>query len=423
MGSLLPIRLRRSPFVWILLSLPALLAPKGCDVFRDYEPFECALLELQENSASGYFNAVVSVERLTLTDPAISRFRVSTSTSSMYLADCAFLEEGENPDLVEVGDVFVIPLQKPDWKYYIREENEFYCSTNFWSQLPVDFQWHPLKSEASSVAESIALADEEGIFKPIPTNLPREWERRDEKLPNPDDPFGGLLFQKLRADRLVEEVVINYTYLSDEEKLKLDVITPQAFLKDWTEWTRKFGEPGEVAGRPCLVWDMLGTGEFGWDYRYVCLIDDLIVEVDISANPLEWGKSEAKKEMERRTEQVALLHGFGPVGEPKWQILIEIRKNREGRLFKRSEGGITIEKAFVLSDGEYAAIERALTDNRFLELESRSGPPGGTTSSITVKYPDGTHTVKVRNFNLPYYQNIEQTIHRIVLPKVDETLK
>jgi len=409
--------------IWIALSLLMLMAPEGCDLFRDYEPFKCSLLELRENAASGYFDAVVRVERLMLKNPYTARFQVYSSTKSLDLKDCVFTVEGEDPDLVEVGDVFVFPLQKPDWKYYIREENEFYCSTNFWERLPVDFQWHPLKSEAFGVAESINIVDEDGIFKPVPAGLPGEWERREEKVPNPNDPFGGILFQKLRADRMVEEVVVNYTYLSDEEKLKLDVIPPQAFLKDWAEWTRKFGRPGEVAGRLALVWDMPGTGEFGWAYRYVCLIEDLIVEVDISADPLEWGKSEVEKEMERRTEQVFLLYALGPVGKPRWQVRIEIRLNREGRFFKRSEGGITIEKAFVLSDAEYTDIEKALKDNRFLELESRMGPPGGSTSSISVLYSDRTQTVEIRNFSLPYYQNIEQTIQRIVLPKVDDMLK
>jgi hypothetical protein len=423
MSAKIPGFLRGRHYYWVLLSLFFLLGPKGCDFFRDYEAFECTLMAMRENSGSGYFDAVVRVERLTLKNPLKSRFRIYTSTTSMELEDCSFPEEGKDEALIEVGDVFVIPLQKPDWKYYIREENEFYCSTNIWSQLPADFQWHPLKTEAFRVAESLTVTDEEGILKPLPTLLPGEWRRRNEKLPNPDDPLGGILFQKVRADRMIEEVVVNYSYLSEEEKLKLDLITPQAFLKDWTAWTRKFGSPDDVAGRPSLVWDMLGTGEFGWDYRYACLMDDLIVEVDISSDPLEWGKSEADKALERRTEQVFLRHTYGPVGEPRWQIMIEVRLNREGRLFKRSEGGITIEKAFRLTELESSAIEEALAANRFPELESRSGPPGGITSSISVRYGDDTRTVEVRNFRLPGYENIEDTIHRIILPKVDEKIK
>jgi len=75
----------------------------------------------------------------------------------------------------------------------------------------------------------------------------------------------------------------------------------------------------------------------------------------------------------------------------------------------------------LLLDWEFHEIERVLKDNNFLDLESRSGPPGGITSSITARYDDISHTVEMRNATTQPYRNIEEKIRKIVLPKVKET--
>ncbi|MCK4337025.1 MAG: hypothetical protein KAX11_03710, partial [Candidatus Aminicenantes bacterium] len=61
-----------------------------------------------------------------------------------------------------------------------------------------------------------------------------------------------------------------------------------------------------------------------------------------------------------------------------------------------------------------------LAENRFRELRSRSGVPGGIDSFLSVNYNDLSHTVKMNNVQFQPFQNIERTIKVIVLPKVDE---
>ena len=193
-------------------------------------------------------------------------------------------------------------------------------------------------------------------------------------------------------------------------------------LFTWIEWARQMGEVGTVEDRQVVYSDMEGMGTFGWSFRYVYIEQNVVVEVTVAADPLEWLKTEQDKAVERRTEKVYLRYGFGPIGEPEWQILIEIRMNREGVFFKRSRQGITIEKPFKLDEGEFRDLDRSLQDNRFLLLESRSGPPGGIDSFITVQFIDKVHTVEMKNFDDLYFIAIAKKIQDIVLPKVDETI-
>jgi len=407
----------------VLVGIFLLIAAKGCSLFQPSEVFECSLVELRENSVSQYYDAVVRVERIDLSQPLKSRFYLTTPSSLIELMDVTYTEDGESEDMLEVGDTFIIPLQKPDWKFFIREENDIYCSHNFWDQLPVSDQWHPTKSEAMDVAMSIEIAENDGFFKPLPQDLPVEWDLVEEELPEPDYPVGTLFFQKIRADIVREEVYIQYTYLTEEEELDLDLMSPTDCLFKWIEWAKDMGQVGTVEDRPVVFWDMEGMGTFGWLFRYVYIEQNVVVEVTVDADPFEWLKTEQEKAVERRTEKVFLRYGFGPVGEPEWQILIEIRMNRDGVFFKRSRQGITIEKAFKLEEWEFRDIDRFLQENRFLLLESRSGPPGGIDSFITVQFIDKVHSVEMKNFNDPYFQAIANKIRDIVLPKVDEKLQ
>ena len=399
-----------------------LVAAKGCSLFQSSEVFECSLVELRENSVSKYYDAVVRVEKIDLNLPLKSRFYLTTPSSLIELMDVTYTEDGESEDLLEVGDIFIVPLQKPDWKYFIREENDIYCSFNFWDQLPVSDQWHPTKSEAMDVAMNIELEENDGFLKPLPKNLQVEWSLVEEELPEPDYPVGTLLFEKIRADIVREEVFIQYAYLTEEEELDLDLMPPTDALFKWIEWAKQMGEVGTVEDRQVVYSDMEGMGTFGWSFRYVYIEQNVVVEVTVSADPLEWLKTEQDKAVERRTEKVFLRYGFGPIGEPEWQILIEIRMNREGVFFKRSRQGITIEKPFKLDEGEFRDIDRSLQDNRFLLLESRSGPPGGIDSFITVQFINKVHTVEMKNVDDLYFQAIAKKIQDIVLPKVDEII-
>jgi len=406
----------------VLMGIFLLIAAKGCSLFQSSEVFECSLVELRENSVSKYYDAVVRVEKMDLSLPLKSRFYLTTPSSLIELVDVTYIEDGEAEDLLEVGDTFIVPLQKPDWKYFIREENDIYCSFNFWDQLPVSDQWHPTKSEAMDVAMNIELEENDGFLKPLPKNLPVEWSLVEEELPEPDYPSGTLLFEKIRADIVREEVFIQYAYLTEEEELDLDLMSSTDALFKWIEWAKQMGEVGTVEDRQVVYSDMEGMGTFGWSFRYVYIEQNVVVEVTVAADPLEWLKTEQDKAVERRTEKVFLRYGFGPVGEPEWQILIEIRMNREGVFFKRSRQGITIEKPFKLDEREFRDIDRSLQDNRFLLLESRSGPPGGIDSFITVQFIDKVHTVEMKNVDNSYFQAIAKKIQDIVLPKVDEKI-
>lgn len=399
-----------------------LLAVHGCSIFRSSEVLECSLVELKENAVSRYYDAVVKVEKVDLSQPFKSRFYLSTPTNFLELTDVIFTENGESEDLLEVGDTFIVPLQKPDWKFSIQDEKNIYCSYNFWDQLPVDDQWHPTKSEAMIVAMNIELQESDGFIKPLPTDLPVEWELVEEELPEPDYPVGVLRYEKIRSDIVREEVFIQYTYLTVEEELDLDLMPATDVLFKWIGWAQDMGQVGTVEDRQVVYSDLEGMGTFGWSFRYVYIEQNVVVEVTVAADPLEWLKTEQEKAVERRTEKVFLRYAYGPIGEPEWQILIEIRMNREGVFFKRSRQGDTVEKPFTLEEGEFRDIDRILQENRFLLLESRSGPPGGIDSFITVQFIDKVHTVEMKNFADLYFQTIAKKIQDIVLPKVDEKI-
>ena len=409
--------------VLILLGSFFLLSAEGCFLFRSSDNFECFLVELRENTASSYYDAVIRVETIELDEPFKAKFFITTLSGLLELTDVVFAEDGESEDLLEVGDIFIIPLEKPDWKLIIQDEGNVYCAVNFWDQLPVSDQWHPTKSEAMDVALSIGIDESDGFLKPLPQVLPVEWGLVEEQLPEPEYPVGTLLYQKIRAEIVREEVFIQYTYLTGEEELDLDLMSPTEALMSWIEWAKERGQVETLEDRPVVYTNIEEMDNFDWLFRYVYIDQNLVVEVTLSADPFEWIKTEQEKAVERRTEKVFLRYGFGPIGEPEWQILIEIRMNREGLFKKRSRQGEIVEKPFLLEEWEFRNIERSLQENRFLLLESRAGPPGGIDSFLTVQFVDKVHSVEMKNFDTPYFQAIAEAIRSIVLPKVDEKIQ
>ncbi|MGD2294932.1 MAG: hypothetical protein PVF22_03765 [Candidatus Aminicenantes bacterium] len=405
--------------VGVAFALSLLVASKGCLFFQSDEPFRCRLVELKKNLKTLYYDAVVEVEHIVLKDPVKSRFYLTTPTRIFELAELAYIEDGADSEMLEPGDVFIVPLQKPDWKFFIREGDEIYCSHDFWGLLPVADQWHPTKSEAMKVAQSLKIEDSGGFLKPAAEFLPVEWEFVVDELPTADYPYGKIVYQKIRGDQIIEEVAVQYTYLTEEEKYDLYLMSETDALKSWITWAEN--QPtAEMNGRSVVFWDMKGMGSFGWSYRYAYIEDNMVLEVTVNADPLEWQKTELEKAVERRTEKVFLRYGYGPIGKLEWQILIEIRMNREGVFYRRSRTGNTIEKAFKLEEWEFREIDRSLHENRFLLLKSRSGPPGGIDSFLTVQFTDNTHSVEMRDISNPYFENITKTIKGIVLPKIDE---
>ena len=103
-----------------------LIAYTGCSVFQSSDVFECRLVELRENPTSQYYDAVIRVERIDLIQPLKSRFYLTTPSILLELVNARYTEDGESEDRLEVGDTFIVPLQKPDWKLFILEENDIY---------------------------------------------------------------------------------------------------------------------------------------------------------------------------------------------------------------------------------------------------------------------------------------------------------
>ncbi len=396
-----------------------LMAPT-CRFFKEGQKIECSLVELKPSPTSGYFDAVVRIESIRLDNSLKEGMSLYTPTQSFALADLSFIEDGESPLFLEKGDVFVIPLRKPDWKFTISAPNDIYSSLNFWDKLPLDKQWHPTKSEAMQVAESLKVKIIDGLPQPVAEVLPEEWTVSDEQLPDMDNPCGIIVYQKSRADEMKEEVAVNYCLLSEKESRGLAASSEEEFLASWTEWAHKFGKSTVIAGHNAVFWDMPGIGSYGWSYRYIYVDNDVVVQVDLEADPREWGKSAQEKMREGKTRKIFLRYGYGPVGEPAWQILIEIRLTGEGLFHKRSKGGITIDKAFQLDDDEMAAIRSILEENRFGNMHSRSGLPGGVDTFLSVLSGNQYQTIEMKNVDFRPYKNIENIIRGIVLPKVDE---
>jgi hypothetical protein len=394
-----------------------------CRPKKKRESFECSLVRLEKNPSSGYYDAIIKIESLSSEDTLKTNFAVFTPTSSYELTDLSFMEDGQDPERLEVGDVFAVPLRKPDWKISVRGQSGIQCVENFWEMLPVDEQWHPTKSESMEVAQSIEVELVNGLPKPVARTLPEEWQLSEEKLPEHDDPTGHIIYQKLRAEEVKEEVYITYSFLTQSEIKEISSTSDNQFLYLWSDWTKKSGKPATIAGHNAIYWDMEDMGEFGWAFRYAYIDSEIVIQVDINADPLEWVKTEQEKILEGKTKNVFLRYGIGPVGELEWQIMIEIRMNGEGTFHKRSKEGTIVQKTFRLDEREFGEIQRSINENQFRELQSRSGLPGGKTSFLSVKFGDEYHTVVLKNAAVPLYQKIERTIQKIVLPKVKETIK
>ncbi|MEA3421057.1 MAG: hypothetical protein U9Q97_05210 [Acidobacteriota bacterium] len=413
--------LKKSSLVMLAGLVLCLFLVMSCRPIKEKQAFDCSLLELRENPDSGYYDAVVKVERIMLDDTLKMSFVLFTPTSSHEIADLSFMEDGQDPDCLEAGDVFTVPLHKPDWRFHIKGQNDIYCSLNFWEMLPVDDQWHPTKSEAMEVAWNIEVNLVGGLPKPVIKNLPGEWRMVNERIPDMDEPCGYVIYQKVRAEEVKEEVYIQYCYLDESEIQRLSSVTETEFLTGWTDWAKKHGSPEIIAGYNAVYWDMQETDKFDWVFRYAYIDSEMVIEVDIDADPLEWVKTEQEKILEGKAKKVFLRYGYAPAGDPGLQVMIEIWMNGQGTFHKRSKEGVIVNKVFSLDNRELEEIQISISSSRFRELHSRSGVPGGTTSFLSVRYGDQFHTVELKNVTIPLFQKIEQTIKDIVLPKVDET--
>jgi len=408
------------PLLPALFVLLGAFLPAGCKRAAPGPGLRCNLLELRSNPVSHYYDAVVRLEGVAIRDPLKDDFQVMTPTSAFNMSTLKFTVEGRDTARLEPGDVFVVPLKRPDWKLSIMEGDTEYCAQNFGDRLPPEDRWHPTKTEAMDVARSIEVLMENGAPKPVPALLPPEWRLVDETSPTANNPLGSSLYQKLRGGRTVEQVEIQYAQLTEEEKAQLAAASPADFLSGWSECAKSGGAPADIAGHAAVACDLEGVGEFGWTYRYFYLSSDLVVAVDVQSDPEELGKTDEEKAQEQRTNQVFLRYGYGPVGREGWQVMIELRMDRTGTFRKRPRGGETVGKDFKLGDDEFAVIEKSLADNNFAQLGSRSAAGPGFESFIAVRDGDKTRTVQMTDVREPHFESIAGAIRRIVLPKVDE---
>ena len=412
---------RRGAFLLAVLALAAsVLPPSGCTRAKPKPELTCSLVELRPNGASHYYDAVIQVATITLPDPLKEQFQVLTPTSSYDLSALKFTVDGKDASRLEAGDTFVIPLKRPDWKFSIMDGDKEDCAENFWDRLPVPDRFHPTKTEAMDVARSLELVNDRGVLRPVPASLPPEWGLVEEKPAEADNPVSSVVYQKTRGGRIVEQVEVQYALLSEEEKAQLASSSPAEFLSTWSECAQKGGALADIAGHAAIACDLEGVGDFGWTYRYFYISSNMVVAVDVQSDPEELGKTEQEKEQERRTEQVFLRYGYGPVGKEEWQVMIEFRMNRSGAFHKRSRAGETVDKEFKVGEEEFAAVEKALADNQFMSLESRSAAGPGLESFLAVRSLSGARTVNMKNVRVPAFEAIAGTIRRIVLPKVDE---
>jgi hypothetical protein len=403
-----------------LVAMLGVLAPAGCQRAAPTPGLQCSLLELRPNPVSHYYDAVVRLEGVTIKEPLKENFQVMTPTSAFDLGSLKFTDEGRNTARLEPGDVFVVPLKRPDWKFSIMGADAEYFAQNFRDRLPPEDRWHPTKTEAMDVARSIEVVNDHGASKPVPSVLPSEWRLVTETAPTADNPVGSSLYQKLRGGRTVEQVEVQYARLTEEEKAQVAAGSSTSFLSSWSECAKSGGAAADIAGRAAVACDLEGVGEFGWTYRYFYVDSDLVVALDVQSDPEELGKTDQEKEQERRTDQVFLRCGYGPLGREEWQVMIELRMDRTGTFHRRPKGGETVDKDFKVGDVEFAAVEKAIADNNFMQLESRSAAGPGFESFISIRDGDKTRTVQMKNVREPHFESIAGTIRRIVLPKVDE---
>lgn len=394
-----------------------LFSVASCSVFRSSPSIECSLVELTKKPASGYYDALIRLESVEFENAFKSRFYLLTPTAFFECSELTFTEEGTDPDVLEPGDVFIVPLRKPDWIVSLKENDQTLCLIDFWDRLPVADQWHPTKTEAMEVAQNIEIDLSADFIKPEIRELPLEWSLVAEELPDPENPYGTIQYQKIRGDIIREEVYIQYAYMTDEERGILDLVSVPEALRQWIEWVREEGQAAEWAGRDIVYRDFTDPDTLNRTYRYAYVDGDVVLDVTILSDPLEWQKSEQEKALERRTEKVFLWYGYE---DGQDQVLIEVRMNRGGTYRKMLNSGETEERDFQLDESEFAAIERALRENRFTELQSRSGPPGGVRSFLTVQFIDSTHSVEMNNVNDPLFKNIEDAVRKIVLSKITE---
>jgi hypothetical protein len=199
---------RKSNWVGLVLII-ALTIVAGCFTGTS-GPFE--VMEIRKNESSGYYDAVVKTKLLQEhRNSLVAEFSVETWGRSIALGDLTFTDTGKKPDILEYGDIFIVPLVKPEWKIHVSHEQNYIGSQEFREMIPKEDMLDVTHSEAVKVAQSVSHVMDEGTLKPLPGFLPDGWELAAERP-------GYLRYEKLKEDVLVESVSINYRGLTVKEK-------------------------------------------------------------------------------------------------------------------------------------------------------------------------------------------------------------
>ncbi len=406
-------------FVWILLAIilsPAPLFATGCS---EDDCLKCKVLELRANPSSQYYDAVVGIEHIGWSLVRTkSNYTVKTLTGSYEIGDLNFVEDGKNTAELEEGDIFIVPLNKPDWSLTIEG-----CAdpVSFRELLPEDERWHPTKTEAMQVARSIELKNDNQTLKPVPQFLPPEWVRADE-FPSVFAGESCTSYQKVRVDEVREEVLVCYWELTSDEKQKLETMPMAEFIREVYHGNSLLprGEEITIDGRTGIAVDEEGLGK-GWLYEYAYVDNGIVIDVRIDSDPLEWVKTEQEKEEERNSRAVFLTYFYTETGEPESKVTIKIRLNGEGSLDKLAK--IHETWLFQLSQAELDELVKTLEENGFLQMAEEVPllAPDSSNSFITATFNGESHTVAVGTEAVPDYENMGQKIKQIVLPKIEET--
>ena len=421
--------------LFILPFLPLLvLAATGCDVikFDKREAIEFRVMELKSNDSSVYYDAVVKVERLAISkiDANKGQFTVWTPAGNIEheMKTLVFIEDGKSPQELEEGDIFVVPLRKPDWTLNISHKSTStvdYIKVNFFHMLPEELQWDPLKSEAMAVARSIKLESDDAGLKPIPTFLPLEWVLMEDGADPSARNNKWSTYQKIRVGEVKEEVTIRYSKLSVKELTEVQdagALSDEEFLKlrIWPgsgSYIRNYPKVTSVAGHRVVYNTFEGFADSQWIWRYAYLDGDIRIMVDVDTNPIESLKTEEEKQEERKTRAIFLTYSYLSNEDSEWKVKIDVRLNGEGNV-NRTSVKMVKSGTFQLTPEELAQINETLNTNGFWDMAQQfpSPPPGSVRSCLTVIHDNIPNTVAVADEAVPGYQNIERKIKQI-LPK------
>ncbi|MFC2038262.1 hypothetical protein ACFLUG_00615 [Chloroflexota bacterium] len=411
-----------SPLLILVLLMTALLT--ACD-----QPagLEISLSELKENQSGGYYDAVVTVDRIDDfagdADKDDFYLRASPSGSYFSLADLSFISDGENEGGLEKGDTFVVPLQDPDWRFSITGPDDTVVSINILEKLPESRRYHPLKSEAAGLARSIIWQQENGKLQPsVPVLLP-EWELADKKLePSPGD-FAHVEYRKSRVSETRELLSVLFRELSPAEMEEFAGMSGTEFIRrlyagSWLVDT--YGREEVVDGRNCLVVDAVGVGEYSWFYSYNHIEDGYLKRIEIDADAREWVMTAAEKEQEKVSRAIFITYEYGLEPGAEWAVSITLRRNGEGVLGKTSSSGVEIEKGFVLSSDEMKIIDSLIMEIDLSQDNPMEVEPDDPQAVMTVYGNDMEYTLRFDPEQPADYDELENLLRQTVLHKTGE---